>query len=84
MHVRRVLHDQHVFALYSGETQFSNSGSGVFHQSTFVFRVAPRSGDNLCAVSGADFVLVGVNQLIQRSRVDQAFFLQQGFQCADA
>jgi hypothetical protein len=75
VHVRRVLHYQHVFALYAGETQFSNGGCGVFHQSTFVFRVTPRSGDNLCAVSGADFVLVGVNQFIQCRRVDQSFFL---------
>jgi hypothetical protein len=75
VHVRRVLHYLHVFTLHAGETQLGDGGCGVRQQPTFILRITPRFSDHLRAVTGADLVLISVNQFIQCRRVNQSFLL---------
>jgi hypothetical protein len=65
----------------------AESGKGlarVLKQLPAEVRIDPGLGDGARAAMRADFVLVGLDDGIERGRLDIAFFGQDGFQRADA
>ena len=76
--LRRVLDHHHVLALAPREAQLEAiAGGGVAQQPFLVGRVAPGAGHHPGAVLRADPVLVGVDQLVERGRIDQPLLDQQ-------
>jgi hypothetical protein len=50
-----------MFALQAAIAEFANGGVGVVEQPLFVIRIAPRPGDDPRTVTGADPMLVGID-----------------------
>ena len=55
-----------------------------FEQPLAIGRIGPGPGDDAGAVARADLLLVGLDQEIERGRIDVAFFGQHRFQRAHA
>ena len=82
--MRRVLDDLHVFALPAGVAQGSDSRGGILQQPLLELGIDPGAGDNLRPVARPDFGFVGVNERVNRRRIDQPFLDQQRLQRLDA
>ena len=57
---------------------------GVFQQRLFERRIGPCLGDDLRAIVRADLGLIGLDDRVERGRVDIAFFAQDRFERAHA
>ncbi len=84
MHLECVFDHHHVFALHPAIAELSDGGVGVGEQALFISGVGPGASYHAGTIARADLVLVGVNQCVQRSTVDQSFFDEERFEGLDA
>ena len=71
MHIGRVLHDDHIFALEAADAELLAGRRGVSQQPLLERGVRPRPGDHLRAQLRADLVLVDLHQPVDgRGRHD--------------
>jgi hypothetical protein len=77
MQLGGVLDHNHVFALQAAISEFRNGGVGVRQQASLVPRITPRPRDDTRAITGANFVLVGVDHRIERRRINHPLFDEQ-------
>jgi hypothetical protein len=75
-----VLHHHDVFALRADEPQLPKGGSAVFEQPAPITRIAPRLGDHLGTVEWPDVGLVGVDDAVDHSRINQAALNEKLFE----
>src|SRR5665213_340375 len=64
-------------------TKRAHSPGGVIEQGTLESRIGPSLGNHLCAVMGTNFCLVGLDNGVERCRIDIAFFGQDGLERTD-
>src|SRR5262249_36878135 len=83
VHLGRVLDDDHVLALHPTVAKFSDSGVGVSKKTLLVGWVGPGASNDAGAITRADFVLVGVDERIERGAVNQTFLDQERFESFD-
>jgi hypothetical protein len=69
--LRRVEHGLHVFALPAGEAERRNCLSRIALQPPGVVRIVPGFRHHLGAIARSDLLLVGLDDHIDRRRIDQ-------------
>ena len=71
---RCVLQRDDVFALAAGIAEFADGGRCVLEKTCAIGGVGPSLGDDARAITRTNLFLVGLDQQIERGRVDIAFF----------
>ncbi len=83
MNLGSVEHRLHVLALTAGEPHGVDGGGGVIGQPSGEVGVGPGPGHDRCPVSGPDLMLVGVDDDVDGSRIDQPLVGQDGLDGPD-
>jgi hypothetical protein len=81
--VGRVLERHDVLALAARIAEFADGGRGVLQKAGAIGTIAPGTRDDAGPVPRADPGLVGLDQQIERGRIDIPFLGQDRFQRAD-
>ena len=84
MGVGRVLHGDHVLALTAAEAELGDRLRRVVEKPVAVGGIAPGLGDDPGAVARADLRLVGLDEDVERGRIDVALLGQKRLERADA
>ena len=84
MALRRVLDGDQVIADRADMAQRADRGGGVLQERLLESGIGPRLGDDTGAVARPDLGLVGLDDGVERRRVDVALLGQDGFQRAHA
>jgi hypothetical protein len=79
-----VLDHDHVLALDAGQAEFGDRLGAMVEQTLLVGGVEPGAGHHPGAVARADLVLVGLDDLVDRRRVDELLLGEQRFERLDA
>ena len=74
----------HVLALPAAIAEFGDGRRRVVQQARAILRIAPGARDDAGAVARPDLVLVGLDDRVERRRIDIALFDQQRFERAHA
>ena len=69
-----------MLALAAVKPQLGHNRGGIFQKRLFKIRLGPCARHNMRAIFGANFIFIGINDRIQRGRVDQPLLRQQAFQ----
>src|SRR5262249_10205600 len=78
------LHDGCVLALHAGITKRSKRLCWFGEKSLLEVLIEPRPGYNSSPIPGPDFFLVGLDQKIDRRRIDITLLMENTFEGADA
>jgi hypothetical protein len=84
MALRRVLDGDKMIADPADMAERAYRPGGVVQQGLPESRIRPSLGDDLRAIMRADLCFVGLDNGIERGRIDIAFFGQDGFQRSHA
>ena len=84
MLLRGILERDNVLALAAGVTDFGNCRRGVLQETCAIGWIGPGFGDDACAVAWSDFLLIGLDQHVECSRIDIALFGQHSFEGSHA
>jgi hypothetical protein len=79
-----VFERDHIFTLAIEEPKLGNRRASIIQQALLKGRVNPCPGHYARSVSGTDLGLKGIDDGIQRCRVDEPFLDQQRFHCLHA
>lgn len=79
MRVGRVLDNLHMLALPSAIAKFGNRGGGICAEPREIGGIGPSAGDDACTISRSDLRLIGLDNRIERSRIDKALPGQDRF-----
>lgn len=67
-------------ALLASQAKLGNRRVRIGQETALIFRIHPRACDNARTDMRADFMLVGVDDRIECSSIDQSFFDEKRFQ----
>ena len=73
-----------MLALTARVADFGNRGRRVLQEACAIGWIGPGFRNDTRAVARSDFLLIGLDQQVERNRIDIAFFGQHGFQGAYA
>jgi len=75
-----VLDDHEAFALHSGITELSDRAGPISEEASLVFGVDPRTSDDPRAVARTNLVLIGIDQGVECSLIDEPLLDKQRFE----
>jgi uncharacterized protein YbjT (DUF2867 family) len=84
VHLRRVLHDDHVLAFGAADAQLADRRRPVGEQTLLVGDIAPGASDDAGAVHRTDVLLVSAHDRVDDLRRDEPFLGQERLERSDA
>ena len=80
MHMICIFHHHNMFTLTAIMIQLVQKRVCIIYKPCPEPFITPGTGDQSSANLGADFILIGINDQLQGSRIHKIFFSQDGFQ----